>query len=99
APFGSVLWRSFIVGMPDILNPLPDIASHVVKAECVWLKRINRCRLLAVPLAAAASAIGVVLARPIAPKIAGRRASPRGILPFGLCQKAVGFAVHASHYP
>src|SRR5262249_38251232 len=75
--------------MPDILNPLPDIASHVVKAECVWLERIDGRRLFAIPFAAAAIAIGVALPDLITPIIAGRGAGPRGIFPFGLCQKPV----------
>src|ERR1700674_2573350 len=62
---------------------------HVVKPERVRLERSNQRRLFAIPLAAAAVAIGVALAGIVTPGIAGHGASPRGVLPFGLCQKAI----------
>src|SRR5262249_32655045 len=76
-----------VIIMPNILNPFPNIAGHVVKTEGIRLEGANRRRLLVIPFAAAAIAIGIALAWLIAPGIAGRCASPRGALPFGLYQK------------
>src|SRR5207302_5020529 len=81
--------RTVVVLVPAILDPLPDVAVHVVKPQRVRLKRSNGSRLLEIPSTAAAVAIGVAHARIVAPGIAGIGASPRGVLPFGLCQKPV----------
>src|SRR5262249_30316009 len=37
-PCGSVRRGAVVVLVPAILNPLPDIAEHVVKPESVWLE-------------------------------------------------------------
>src|SRR4029077_15729353 len=52
-----------ITFMPTIPNPLPDVPVHVVKPKPVGFKRSNRRRLLKVPLAATAVAIGAAHTR------------------------------------
>src|SRR5262249_25834752 len=73
-------------------DPLPDVAVHVVEPERIRSERSNRCRLPKIPPAAAAVAIGVASARIVPPGIPKRRTGPRGILPFGLCQKPIFLA-------
>src|SRR5262245_16688052 len=85
-PSGSICWRTFVILVPDILNPLPDIASHVIKAKCIWLEGPNWRRLFIIPLASAAVAIGVVLPDVFTPIKGGRGAGACGVLPFGLCE-------------
>src|SRR5262245_10097953 len=77
-PRRSVCRRAVVVLVPAILDPLPDIAVHIVKPPRVRLQRSNRRRLLPVPLTAAAVAIGMAHIGIVAPGIAGAGASPGG---------------------
>src|SRR5262249_38327996 len=81
-PGRTVRWRAFVLVVVNILNPFPNVAGHVVKAERIWFERSYWRRLLAIPWTAAAAAIGVGFANVIAPVIAGLGSSPRGIFPF-----------------
>src|SRR5215471_5187348 len=66
-PGRAVVGCVFVIGVQTILDPLPDVAVHIVEAELVGRKRANRSASSAVPLAAAAVAVGIVFADLIAP--------------------------------
>src|SRR5271165_4005109 len=66
-PLQAVGRRTFVIAVPAVLHPLPDVAGHVEKAECVGRERARRGRLELVPFAAAADAVGLCLANLIAP--------------------------------
>src|SRR5262249_15618565 len=91
-PCGAVHWRADVVVVPDVFNPFPDISLHIVKPERVRLEGSSGGRWAAIPMAAAAIAVGVALARIVSPGIASCGAGPRGIFPFGFCQKPVVLA-------
>src|SRR5580704_7376393 len=78
--------------MPSILDPLPDVALHVVKPERVRLERADRRRLSEIPPASTAVAVGFAVAGTVAPGIAGDSAGARGVFPLRLRQKPVGLA-------
>src|SRR5262245_47854513 len=65
-PRRCIDWRVIVILVPAILNPLPDVAEHIVKPERVWLERSDGRGLLEVPSAATAIAIRVAIARVIA---------------------------------
>ena len=69
-PSGAVRRRVMVTDMGTILCPPPDVARHIVETKPVGGERADRRRLLIVPLAAAAVAIGVVLADVVTPRIA-----------------------------
>src|SRR5262245_9427007 len=89
-PGRAVVRCAVVIGMQTILDPLPDVAVHVVEAERVGRKRADRRGLAAVKIAAAAVAVGVVFAELVAPRIGRRRAGARRILPFGFGEQPVG---------
>src|ERR1700730_6836607 len=93
-PGRSVLGCALVVAVQTILDPLPDVAVHIVETELVGRKRADRCRLPAVPLAAAAVAVGIIFADFVAPGIGCRCARARRVLPFGFGEQAVGPARH-----
>src|SRR5262245_43228099 len=93
-PGRAVVGGTFVVGVPTILDPLPDIAVHIVEAELVGRKRANWSGSPAVPLAATAVAVGIVSADLIAPKIGRCCACASRILPFGFGEQAVRPAGH-----
>src|SRR5262245_43884345 len=35
-PSRCIRWRAVVILLPAILDPLPDVAEHVVKPESVW---------------------------------------------------------------
>ena len=81
-----------VVLVRAILDPLPDIANHVMETELVWPERADRSRLRGVPLAAAAGAIGIIGASLVSPGIDRLRPSARGVLVFRFTEQPVGFA-------
>ena len=83
-PGRTIGWRPDVTVVVAILGPRPHVADHVVKAKGVGGERADRHGLLIVRLAAAAGAIGVVLADGAAPRIGRRRPRPRRIFVFGL---------------
>src|SRR5215471_7764995 len=82
-PGRAVVGCPFVVGVQTILDPLPDVALHIVEAELVGGKRTNRSGSLAVPLAAAAVAIGIIFPKLVAPGIDRCCSGASRILPFG----------------
>src|SRR5262249_50629907 len=81
-----------VIFVPAVLDPLIDIAVHVVETESVGPKRADGCGRLVVPPAAAVLAIGVIGADGLAPGISCGAAGPRRVFPFGFRQQAVWFA-------
>src|SRR5262249_16218990 len=81
-PGRAVVGCPFVVGMETILDPLPDVTVHIVEAELVGRKRANRSGSPAVPLAAAAVAVGMVFPKLVAPGIGRCCACASRILPF-----------------
>src|ERR1700690_3952605 len=62
--------RLDIVIMPAIRDPLPHVASHIVKPERIWCEFTDRRSVLvAGPSATTVGAIGVVCANLVAPVI------------------------------
>jgi len=92
-PGRAVFRCPFVVGVQTILDPFPDIAVHIVKAELIGRKRADWSG-PAVPLAAASVAVGVAFADLVAPRIDRRRAGTSRILPFGFGEQPVGPAGH-----
>src|ERR1043166_8864442 len=68
-PGRTVRRRAFVVAMDAVLDPLKNIPDHVIEAERIGLERADGRCLHVIPVAAAALAIGVVLADVIAPRI------------------------------
>jgi hypothetical protein len=68
-PNGTVRWRSFIILMPVILDPLPNVAKHIVKAERVWFERTYGCCLFLVPLGATAKTVCVIVTDRVTPGV------------------------------
>ena len=92
-PRRAVRGCTLVAVVEAILHPFPDVAVHVVEAERIGGERADRRRLLVVPLAAAAVAVGVALADLVAPGIGRLGAGARGIFPFRLGQQPVGLPV------
>src|SRR6516162_8572831 len=92
-PGRAVVGCAFVVGVQTILDPLPDVALHIVEAELVGCKRANWSGSPAVPPAAAAVAVGIY-AELVAPGIGRRCTGASRILPFGFGEQAVGPAGH-----
>lgn len=88
-PGGTIVRRLFIIIMPVIKAPLPDIAMYVKETERIGGKGIHRRSLLAAPLATAAIKISLVITRFIAPPIACGSSCPRGKLPLRLAGQAI----------
>ena len=65
-------------------RPLPDVAQHVIESEAVRRKNFHRGRLLVVPAAAAAIAVGVAAADPITPVTGCPSPGPCRVLPLRL---------------
>jgi hypothetical protein len=65
---------------------------HVIETKAVGSERADRRRPFAIPLAAAAAAIGVVHANVIAPGIDRLRAAARRIFVLSLGEQAVALA-------
>jgi hypothetical protein len=59
-PCRSVDRRITVVLVQAVLDPLPDVASHIIETELVRREGADRSGLRGVPFAAAASAIGIV---------------------------------------
>ena len=83
-----------IIIVPTILDPLPDIPDHVVKSELIGWIGPNRGRLLAIPLAAAAFTIGIVLTNLITPGINRLHPGPRRIFVFSFREQSIVFSGH-----
>jgi hypothetical protein len=66
-PCRSIGRRTTVVLVQAVLYPFPDIADHVMETESVRREGANRSGLCAVPLAAAASAIGIIAADRVSP--------------------------------
>ena len=92
-PGGAVIGCPFVVGVLTILDPFPSVAVRIVKAELIGRKRANWSG-PAVPLAAAAVAVGVAFADLVAPGIDRRCAGASRILPFGFGEQPVGPVGH-----
>src|SRR5262245_41404507 len=93
-PSRTVLRSPVVVLVLAILDPLRDIAMHVMETECIGGERADGSRPLIVPLAAAAVAIGVPFADLVAPRIGRLRSSTRRIFPFCLGEQPISFAGH-----
>src|SRR5262249_1203304 len=93
-PCRPIPGRTIVVLMIAVLDPLEHVTGHIVEAERIRLERSDRCGLLAVPLAAAAVAGGVLLANLVAPEIGGSGAGARRVFPFGLGEQPVYIAGH-----
>src|SRR5687767_12336438 len=78
--------------MPAILDPLPDVAMHVMKAKRICIERADGRGLLCVPLTAAAIAIRAACADLIAPSVLRLFAGARRKLPLRLGQQSIGLA-------
>jgi hypothetical protein len=63
-----IRWCTLVIFVEAILDPLPDVAGHVVQAPGVGLEGASGRGLLDVPLTAATFAVGVALADIVAPK-------------------------------
>ena len=90
-PGRAILWRAVISVMVAILHPLPDVASSIVQTEGVRREAADRRGLLAVPLAATATAVGIAAANVITPPVCRGRSCPSHVFPFGLGWKPIGF--------
>jgi hypothetical protein len=66
-----------VVLVRAILDPLPDIANHVIQTELVRREGADRSGLCGVALAAAAGAIGIIGASLVSPGIGRLRPSGR----------------------
>src|SRR6516165_6127948 len=93
-PSRTVLRSPVVVLVLAILDPLPDIAMHVMETECIGGERADGSRPLIVPLAAAPVAIGVPFADLVAPRIGRLRSSTRRIFPFCLGEQPISLAGH-----
>ena len=85
-----------IRAVPAILDPLPHIAVHVIKAKGVGRKTTNRTCLIVIPLASTAITIGPVAADIIAPAIAGCGARACRIFPFCFTEQTIGLTRFAT---
>src|SRR5262249_42565827 len=90
-PRGAVGRRACVTVVPNIFDPLPDIAFHVGETKGIRSKRSNRGGLQH-RSAAASIAVGVADARLISPRVTRARAGARRILPFGLRQEPIVLA-------
>src|ERR1700691_2521764 len=95
APVGGHAGVAVVV---TVFGPLPNVAGHVVKAECVRRLRAHRMRLAAraeKPLTSCDTGVGSEpsvagrAVRIIAPPEFGRGAGACGVLPFGFAGQAV----------
>src|SRR5262249_37455492 len=93
-PRRTVDGRAVVIVVPTILDPLPYITDHIVESEVIGRKRANRGRLFAIPSAAAAVAIGIVLADAVTPGINCLRPGPRCIFVFSFGQQSIAFSGH-----
>src|SRR5262249_34369888 len=93
-PRRAIGGRPVVVKMITVLDPLPHIAHHIVKAERIGLERTDRRRLAIVPVATAVKAICISLADLVAPKIGRRRSCTCRIFPFGFGEQSVGLTRH-----
>ncbi len=91
-PGTAVARRPFIAVVPAVLDPFPDVAMYVMQPPGIRIEAADRCRLLIVPAAAAAIAVGAVAADGVAPPVDRARARPRRIFPLGLAGEPVGQA-------
>ncbi len=91
-PFTAVCRSAVIVWVPRVLNPFGDIADHVVNPETVGREASHRCRLLGIPLAAAAMAVCEINPRVIPPWKPSRRSGSTRVLPLGFRQQPVRFS-------
>src|SRR5262245_49949690 len=93
-PSRTVLRSPVVVLVLAILDPLRDIAMHVMETECIGGERADGSRPLIVPLAAAAVTIGVPFADLVAPRIGRLRSSTRRIFPFCLGEQPISLVGH-----
>ena len=68
--------------MKAVRDPLPYIPDHVIMTETVWREGPNRSRLLVIPFAAAAIAVGAILAGLVTPWISSLRTGPSDVFIF-----------------
>src|SRR5262249_33661991 len=94
-PWRTVWRRSLVIAVIAILDPFPEVAVHVVEAERVGEERADWRRLPAIPLTAAAVAVGVPVPDLVAPGIGRAGTGARGVFPFGLGEQPVGPAGHS----
>ena len=90
-PGRTVSRSTLIILMPAVLRPFPGVTGRIVQTESIRLERTHRRSLSTIPWTAAIAADRIVFADGIAPPVAGLRACPRGVFPFGLCWQAVLF--------
>jgi hypothetical protein len=86
-PGAAVIWRPLVVVVPAVLDPLPDIAMHVVEAPLV-----GRVRADLDGLSDILAEVGVVVRDPGANVISRCRSGPAGIFPLGLAEEAIAMA-------
>src|SRR5580658_5339318 len=91
-PRRAIRRRIFVIAVDAIFSPLKDIADHIIETQPVRSERADRRSLAFVPLAAAAIAVGVVLADVVAPGIRRRRSSARCVFVFRFGQQPIGLA-------
>jgi hypothetical protein len=77
-PSRPVRRGAVIIAMPSVLDPLPDVARHVVEPERVRLERADGRGLPKIPPACTAVAVRFALAGTAAPRVASDRACARG---------------------
>src|SRR5215467_14096353 len=85
---------SVIVCVTTILEPLPDVAVHVIQSEPIRGEGTDWGGVLVVPSAAAGSAVGVVIADLVTPRIGRLRPRARRVFELGLRKQPVGLAGH-----
>lgn len=85
----AICWQVLVILKPAVLDPLADVAVHIVETERIRPKRSNRRRLLIVPRAAAAIAVCSSNADLIAPGEVRLALCARGIFPLGLRQETI----------
>src|SRR5215831_13118065 len=94
----AVRRRFIVIALIAILDPFPNVATHVVQAERIGKKPADWCGFwvffLIRPLAAATAAICVSVSDLVAPRVGGVRTGACRVLPFGLGEKPVGLASH-----
>jgi hypothetical protein len=89
-PRRAVSRRASVIVVNAIFSPPPDVADHVIKPEFIRRERADRRGLPVIPLAAAAIAVGVVVADVVAPRIRRGGSCACRILVFGLGQQPIG---------